>query len=808
MNRFYWLLIYLFFFSSLGLSAQNQLTVTVLDSEGNPLSGAEVLLNQRDLSATTANDGQFTFFNLESGAEVILVSYGFSFARKSVLIEGDTEVSLVVKSRVELDEIQVLSSRVGDAGPLSFTNLSADEISRRNYGQDVPYLLKQTPSVTVTSDAGTGIGYTGIRIRGVDPTRINVQMNGIPVNDSESQGVFWVNMPDLLSSVNDIQVQRGVGTSAMGGNSFGGIININTNRVTADPFMELNGSYGSFNTRRAMLRFGTGLTESGFFAEGRVSRIFSDGYIDRATADLRSVFFAAGYVGDRSSLRVNLIHGEEITYQAWYGVPAELLGDRDTRTFNPAGMDRPDRPHPNEVDDYRQTHLQLFYNYTHNHRWESGLTLHYTRGLGFFEQYRANQRYSSYGIEPVSIGGETVDRTDLIRRRWLDNDFYGLIINSNYQLSGETALIFGAGWNHYIGDHFGEVIWARTAPSIENDFRYYENDADKYDFNFFGKMEHRMGDFLAWLDLQYRNVEYRFLGFDSRLENVDQTQTYNFFNPKAGLTWMVNETTNIYSSIGISHREPNRRDFTESSPESRPEAERMSNLELGLRTSGENWNLNTNFYYMGYSDQLVITGRINDVGAQVRENVDNSFRAGIEVGASYRPFSSLEVFANATFSRNRIKDYEFFVDKYGEDWSFDGQDRLFFSSTPIALSPEQIISGGFNLDLFTLRGSATEVNVDTDLFSSYVSRQYLDNTGNRDNSIDPYYYADMNFNIRINRSNWPELRLNFMIRNLTDQLYETDGWSYSYFLGDQKLIDQGFFPQAGRNFLAGLTVSF
>lgn len=795
-------------FSSLLLTAQNQLIVKVVDSEDSPLSGAEILLSKRSLSGNTDNTGQFTFSNLESGTEDILVSYGFSFARKTVQIDGHTEVSLVVKARVELDEIQVLSSRVGDAGPLSFTNISAEEISRRNNGQDVPFLLKQMPSVTVTSDAGSGIGYTGIRIRGVDPTRINVQMNGIPVNDSESQGVFWVNMPDLLSSVNDIQVQRGVGTSAMGGNSFGGIININTNRVNSDPYLELNTSYGSFNTRRAMTRFGTGLTESGFFAEGRVSRILSDGYIDRATADLRSVFFAAGYMGDRSSLRINLIHGEEVTYQAWYGVPPEFLGDRDTRTFNPAGMDRPDRPHPNEVDDYRQTHLHLFYNYTHNHRWESGITLHYTRGLGFFEQYRANQRFSSYGIEPVTIGGETIDRTDLIRRRWLDNDFYGLIVNSNYQLSNETALIFGAGWNHYIGDHFGEVVWARTAPSIENDFRYYENDADKYDFNIFGKMEHRMGDFLGWLDLQYRNVEYRFLGFDSRLENVDQTQTYNFFNPKAGLTWMVNEATNVYSSIGVSHREPNRRDFTESSPESRPKPERMTNLELGLRTKGENWKLNTNFYYMGYHDQLVITGRINDVGAQVRENVDNSYRTGIEIAGSYRPLSGLEIFANATFSRNRINDYEFFIDKYGEDWSFVGQERLFFSSAPIALSPEKIISGGLNVDLFSFRGPATELKVDTDLFSSYVSLQYLDNTGNRDNSLDPYYYADINFNIQIKRPNWPDVRLNFMIRNLTDQLYETDGWSYSYLLGDQKLIDQGFFPQAGRNFLTGLTVRF
>jgi len=797
-----------FIVSAVSLHAQYDLTVNAIDSEKNPIAGAEVLLQPGNISSTTDGNGRGVFDHLSPGTYDILVSYGFSFGRKTVTLEENLEVYVQVKGRVEIDEIQVLATRAQESGPLSFTNIDAEEIQSRNYGQDVPFLLKQLPSVNVTSDAGTGIGYTGIRIRGVDPTRINVLMNGVPVNDSESQNVFWVNMPDLLSSVNDIQVQRGVGTSAMGGNSFGGIVSINTNKVHTDPYLRTDFSYGSFNSRRASFSFGTGLGEDGFYADARVSRILSDGYIDRATADLRSLYLAAGKVGDRSSFRVNLIHGEEVTYQAWNGVPAEFLDDPDLRTFNSAGMNRPDKPHPNEVDDYQQTHLQVFYNYTHSANWESGLTLHYTRGKGFFEQYRSNEAFESYLADPVMVGDEEIDRTDLIRRRWLDNDFYGIILNSTYRFSPATSLVFGGGWNHYIGDHFGEVIWARFAGEMENDHRYYENDADKYDFNLFAKIEHQFGDFLAWGDMQLRTVDYRFLGFDQRLENVDQDQTYTFLNPKLGLTWFSSDKTNIYASLAVSNREPNRRDFTESSPDSRPKPERMFNVETGVRTGGDNWNLQSNLYYMGYRDQLVVTGRINDVGAQVRENVSDSYRTGLEVSGSYNIKPNLRLFANATLAYNRIQNYDFFVDKYDENFGFEGQEKLEFDRTPMALSPEQLISGGINYRVFDMSGRMGNLRLDTDLFSQYVSRQYLDNTGNRDNSLDPYHFTDINFVFNFSRENWPDIQFNFMVRNLTDEKYETNGWSYSYYFADDFLIDQGFFPQAGRNFFTGLSIRF
>nr|MBS0038491.1 TonB-dependent receptor [Saprospiraceae bacterium] len=567
-------------------------------------------------------------------------------------------------------------------------------------------------------------------------------------------------------------------------------------------------SGGSFNTRRASLNFNSGLSSNGYFAEGRVSRIKSDGYIDRATADLTSFFAGVGKVGDRSSIRLNLLHGEEITYQAWNGVPADFLDDPDLRTFNSAGMNRPDKPHPNEVDDYQQTHLQFFYNYSHSDRWESGLTLHYTKGKGFFEQYRSNDRYSSYGLDPVTIGNEEISRTDLIRRRWLDNDFYGVILNTHYNLNPFTKLSFGGGWNHYIGDHFGEVIWARLAPQIENDYRYYENDADKYDFNAFVKAEHRMGDFLVWGDLQFRSVDYRFLGFDRLLENVDQEQNLSFFNPKAGLTWLINDRTNIYGSLAISNREPNRRDFTESSPNSRPQSEKMFNVETGFRSSGQSYSFQANVYYMGYRDQLVPTGQINDVGSIVRENVDESYRVGLELIGGYSILSNLEIFANLTWSENRIENYEFFLDEYDADFNFTGQVLEFYESTPMALSPEQIVGVGINWTPLRWSTANQEGRVEVDLFSQYVSRQYLDNTGNRDNSLDPFHYTDLNFSMFLDQEKWPGLALNFAVRNITDQKYETNGWSYSYVFDDTRVIDQGFYPQAGRNFLVGLSLSF
>ena len=710
----------------------------------------------------------------------------------------------MLDSTIDIDEIQVRASRIGESGPMTYSNLRAEDIQNRNYGQDVPFLLNHLPSVTVTSDAGTGIGYTGIRIRGVDPTRINVSLNGVPLNDSESQGVFWVNMPDLLSSVDDIQIQRGVGTSAMGSNAFGGVININTNRVDPEFRLITDFSAGSFNTRRASANFSSGLSENGVFAEGRISRIKSDGFVDRATADLTSAFFAVGRVGERSSLRLNLLHGEEVTYQAWNGIPKSFLDDEDLRKFNSAGMNRPGSPHPNEVDDYQQTHIHLYYNYQHSANWESGLTLHYTHGKGFFEQYRSNDRYSSYGIEPVEIGGETITRTDLIRRRWLDNDFYGLIFNTVYQPTFNTTFQLGGGWNHYSGAHFGEVIWARIAPGIENDFRYYDNDADKYDFNVFVKGEYRWNDFLFWGDLQYRMVDYQYIGFNRDLEFVDQDDRLNFFNPKAGLSYFLSSNSNIYASVAVSNREPNRRDYTESSPESRPKPEQMVNLETGFRHRAEQIAFEVNFYYMRYRDQLVPTGRINDVGAVVRENVDNSYRLGIEAGANWQVFEWANIFANTTLSRNIIVDYLFFID----DWDTGGQVEKVFENTTMALSPSVIANYGIALNALRWSGGNQNGGFDIDLRGQYVSRQYLDNTERKFNSLDPYNFLDLNFSLFLNRQNWPGLSLNFAIRNLTDNWYETNGWSYTYRFEDKLLTDQGYFPQAGRNFLVGLRLEW
>lgn len=795
-------------------AAWSQTTITgrVTGERGMPLAGANVFIAGTELGDATGAEGVFRIEGVPAGDRVLRVTYlGYQAERRTIRVpEEPATMNFDFQLREQVLQVQeavVTATRAGRKTPMTYVNLGEEELGANNLGQDVPFLLKWTPSAVVTSDAGTGIGYTGIRVRGTDPTRINVTINGIPLNDAESQGVFWVDLPDFVSSTNSLQIQRGVGTSTNGAGAFGATINLSTIEANPEAFAEVNATAGSFNTLKGNVRFGSGLLNDKFILEGRLSRITSDGYIDRARADLESFFIAGTYLGRSSSLTVNAFSGHEETYQAWFGVPPDLLDDRDTRTFNPAGTEKPGDPYHDEVDNYRQSHAQVLYNNQLSSQWLLNLNLHYTRGRGYFEQYKANEFLPDYGLNPVELGETEVTESDLIRRLWLDNDFYGTTYSLNYEGTDDrlTATLGGA-FNIYEGGHFGEIIWAEFFSNGTKDQRYYENDARKEDFNIFGKVNYELLPRLnAYADLQYRRVFYNFLGFNRGGENVEQDATLNFFNPKAGLFYQVNDRSELYASFAVANREPNRDDYVESTPDSRPKPERLYNTEVGYKINWSKAALGANLYHMAYQDQLALTGAVNDVGAYTRVNIDRSYRLGIELFGGVELAEGLRFDGNATFSRNKVREFTEFVDVYDENFNWIGQEAVQREDTDLSFSPPVIAGGQLSYEI--LRSNDSH-DLDFMLMSKYVARQFIDNTSDADNVIDAYTYTDFRLSYRFRPAFAEEIELTLLARNIFDAFYETNAWSYRYVYAGETLVDQGFYPQATRNVLLGLRVRF
>jgi iron complex outermembrane recepter protein len=793
--------------------AQCLVTGQVTGQDGNPLPGANVVIVGTGKGAAADASGLYRIEGVRPGTYVVRASFiGYEVVEKTTVVREDVQrliLHIQMQARIiTVDELVVRATRAGIKTPMTYTNLSKEELQKNNLGQDAPYMLQWTPSAVVTSDAGTGVGYTGIRIRGADPTRINVTINGIPLNDAESQNVFWVDLPDFISSTDDVQIQRGVGASTNGAGAFGATINLNTTKLRKKPYATLEGSLGSFNTMKGNVQFGTGLIGDKFTMEGRLSRISSDGFIDRASADLESYYFSGAYMGKKSSLRLNLFTGKEVTYQAWYGVPAEFVNDPQKRTFNPAGTEKEGDPYENEVDDYGQTHVQALYNNQLGLNWNLNLALHYTRGAGFFEQYRAGQRFSNYGLENVAIGGDTIARTDLVRRRWLDNDFYGTTYALSY-LSDNNRLeaILGGAFNIYEGAHFGQIVWAEYSPAIAPGYRYYDNDGRKTDFNIFAKANYEVVYGLnAYLDLQFRRVVYDFVGLSPEQQSVDQTDALDFFNPKAGLWYEISKQANLYASFAVANREPNREDYTESTVLSRPRPERLYNTEVGYRRNWSKGVLNVNFYHMFYRDQLALNGRINDVGAYTRINIDRSHRLGAEIAGGLQLTENLNLNANATLSRNRIERFTEFVDVYDADFNWTGQQPVEHENTDLAFSPQVIAMSELSWDVLKNPKKAKNHALNLSLLSKYVGKQYIDNTSDDDNAIDAYFFNDLRLTYTWKNTFVRELGLTLLAMNIFDARYESNAWSYRYILGENTLIDQGFFPQAGRSFLVGVRV--
>jgi len=796
---------------------------TVLDIESNePLAGANIVQEGTMTGTATDEDGRFDLV-LEAGAPDRIVITYLGFETKTIDLTGSEESMEIelVRSTILTGEVFVQALRVDESSPIAFSNLSRQEIERQNLGQDLPYLVSSTPSVVTTSDAGTGIGYTGIRIRGVDPTRINVTINGIPINDSESHGVFWVNMPDMASSVENIQIQRGVGSSTHGAGAFGGTMNIQTARMETRPYAEVNTTIGSFNTRKHNVLLGSGQLGNGWQIEGRLSKIDSDGYIDRASSDLRSFYLSGSRQGERSILKADVFSGQERTYQAWNGVPEPILNDDPgqleqyisglfleddeaarlrenlgNRQFN-------EFTYSNQVDNYQQDHYQLHYSYQLTNNWLLNSSIHYTHGKGYYEQYRENDNLAAYNIGPVEVGGEIITRSDLIRRRWLDNHFYGGIISTEYRQEN-WDLVLGGGYNEYDGDHFGEVIWARFAGNSEHEDRYYENNGFKTDFNVYGKFNYYLSDALnTYIDLQYRTVGYRFLGLridesdgDQVIDELQQQDRINFFNPKLGFVYRFNEQNRAFASLSVGGREPARRDYIESTPESRPNPERLYDYEVGYIMNYDRFRAGLNLYYMNYVDQLILTGAVNDVGAYIRENVPESYRAGIELHGAVSLTPSLSWEANATFSRNKIPEYTHYLDNFDEG----GQNTEVYENSDIAFSPSFISSSTVH---YRHNGWSAA------LISKYVSRQYLDNTQNSNRSIEPYFVNDMRFGYSISQAPWVgSIDFTLQINNVLDAEYMSNGYTFGWITGGSEQHFNYYFPQAGRNLLFKIGIGF
>ncbi|EKB47921.1 Outer membrane cobalamin receptor protein [Cecembia lonarensis LW9] len=780
--------------------AQSNIKGAVKNSSGEGLVGANVILVGTGRGATSDFQGNFQIRNIPSGSYTLRVTYlGYEAFTREVLIPTNEELEVILEpSSLLTEEFIVYGTRATDKTPTTFSKVDRRDIAKLNLGQDLPILLNFTPSVVSFSDAGAGVGYTGLRIRGSDQTRINVTVNGIPLNDAESHGVFWVNMPDFASSVDNIQIQRGVGSSTNGAATFGASLNIQTDTRQDEAYAEVDNSFGSFNTRRHMVKVGTGLINNRWAFDGRLSRIASVGYIDRASSDLRSYFLSGGYYGEKHVVKVNVFAGAEVTYQAWEGVPENLLATN--RTFNPYTYD-------NQVDDYKQEHYQLIYTGTLGQNWKANAALHYTYGRGFFEQFRPNDRLNRYGLAPVIIGETSISRMDIIRRRWLDNDFYGGVFSLNYLSDdGKLDAIIGGGANRYDGDHFGEIIWMQFAGNTNIRDRYYDNVAVKDDVNLYAKATYEVSNGLfLYGDLQGRWIDYRFDGINNDLRDVTGQVNFAFFNPKFGFTYQTTEGKQWYASYAVANREPVRRDFTDSPIiERAPRHENLQNIEAGYKRQATNFSYNANIYYMKYRDQLVLTGQLNDVGAYIRDNVDDSYRLGIELDGSYRLSEKFSLGGNIAFSRNKIAEFLEYLDDYSvADFR---QEVIVHINTDIAFSPNVV--GAAIIDYRPVK------NFEVSLLKKYVGSQFLDNTQNENRKLNAFWTSDLRFNYAMRPRFVKNMEFTVLINNIFNKLYEPNGYTFSYFIpaegpaGRELVTENFFYPQAGTNFLAGVKFLF
>lgn len=756
-----------------------------------PISGVSIDVQNDFRRIYTNADGSFSINSLKNQIIVQIQANGYR-SRIDTLESGNALAIALQALEVFANTVEISSTRAGSQSPFTKSEISKESLEKQNLGQDLPILLNQTPSVVVNSDAGAGVGYTGIRIRGTDATRINVTINGIPVNDAESQGVFWVNTPDIASSTGSIQVQRGAGSSTNGAGAFGASINLSTNEYNELPYAEFHHSAGSFNTFKNTIKVGSGLLGKHFTLEARLSSITSDGYVDRASSNLKSYYLSAAYYGKTTNIRFNHFSGREKTYQAWYGVLQSVMDTN--RTYNAAGTEKPGTPYHNETDNYGQDYYQLFLNQLIVPNLKLNVALHATKGKGYYEQYKALQTFSKYRLPDAIIGDDTLTSTDLVRQLWLDNWFYGGIFNLNYTPE-KWDITIGGGWNKYDGLHYGKVVWAQYSQGFFNDYEWYRHRSFKTDFNIYLKAQFNpIKNLFLYVDLQLRTVQYQINGFRNNPDIV-QNNNYRFFNPKAGISYVFNSRSKIYGSFAIAQKEPNRDDF-EAGINQTPKPEMLQNAELGYEFRNRIFSLSSNVYFMNYRDQLVLTGQINDVGAYTRTNIDRSYRLGLEIEAAVKFLKYFSLGGNITLSRNRVLNFTEYIDNYDTG----AQDVIQHTESDIAFSPAVISSG--------ILGIHPIKNLSLEFITKYVGRQFLDNTSNHERSLNPFFVSDLRVNYNFSYKFLKTVGLHLMLNNLFSAKYAPNGYNYSYVYGGQTYSDNYLYPQARFNWMAGVSVKF
>jgi iron complex outermembrane receptor protein len=777
--------IFLFLFASILVNAQSfELSGKVIDKNKDPLPGASILVKELKKGTSADFDGNFSF-ELEKGTYTIEVSFlGYKTISEKVTLSKDEEYVIQLNSdETVLDEVLVSAVRANTDIPVTFSNLSKKEIAKRNLGQDIPILLNYMPSVVSSSDAGAGVGYTYMTVRGSNSERINVTVNGIPYNDAESHGTFWVNLGDFASSTESLQLQRGVGTSTNGSGAFGASLNILTDAVSEEAFGEISNSFGSFNTRKHTVKFSTGKINDHIEIAGRLSNISSDGYVDRAFADLKSYFLQGSYTDENTLIKAITFGGKEQTYQAWFGLTADQLAE--DRRQNPYTYD-------NETDNYEQNHYQLHWNEQLNENWSTTLGLNYTKGAGYFEQFKD-------GEDAADFNNLIADDSDVIVRRWLDNDFYVVNFNTNYK-TDKINFITGISYSNYTGDHFGEVIWGSDlAANVNIRDRYYFSDATKTDFSAFAKVTFDISEKLSgYADLQGRFVGYQTKGITPDILPIDVDRNFSFFNPKFGFTYNIDQNNNLYTSFAVANREPNRNDFENgvSTPET------LNNFEFGWRIKNENIKINTNIYYMDYTNQLVLTGAIDDVGQQIRANSESSYRLGLEIDADIRLSEQLSLRPNAAFSTNKNRDFSILRDGNSTPQSL--------GNTDISFSPDIIIG-----NMFTYMPSE---NLQFTFLTKYVGAQFMSNFSSAISDtdvLDSFFTSDLNvvYEIKTNKI-FKSITFTALVNNIFNVEFVNRGY-YFTFDDDYSVANQvttvdgaGYFPQATRNFLVGVTMRF
>ena len=715
-----------------------------------------------------------------------------------------------------LQPVEVKALRAGEKAPFTKTDITKQEIEKTNLGQDLPFLLAQTPSVVINSDAGNGVGYTAIYIRGTDDSRINMTLNGIPYNDAEEQAIFFVDLPDFASSVNSIQIQRGVGTSSNGAGAFGATINFSTNEFNDKAYAEINNSYGSFDTWKNTVKVGSGLIDDHFTIDARLSRISSNGYIDRATSDLKSLYLSAAWYSQNSSLRFNLIQGTEKTYQAWNGIPeAKYDGNRaaldqhyqdnvgslyfttqdSLNLYNSKNRTYNYFTYKDQTDNYWQNHYQLFFNHQFSQHLALNTAAFLTRGYGYYQEYHdqgdsSNAKYTAYGLPPYVAGNDTLQSTSLIRQRWLDNYFFGGIFSLQYK-KDNTQLTVGGGWDRFNGKHYGNVVWAQNGGFPDN-YQYYYEPAYKVDYNIYAKLQQQLDiHWTAFADLQYRHIDYELDGFDDN-PSVLVHQRYNFVNPKAGLTY-TNHEWQAYLSYSLASHEPNRDDF-EAGVSDQPKPELLQDVELSLQRRTTLYSWSATGYYMRYHNQLTLNGKINDVGDFTRINIPQSYRLGIELQGAIRPVPWFSADGNLALSENKVLNYT----EYDDDYDNGGQVSYAYKSTTIAFSPAAV--GAANLNFFPLK------NTELSLIGKYVSKEYLDNAQKEDRKLAGYYVQNMRAIYTIKGKTLKETNLIFQLNNVLNKKYTPNGYTYSYIYSGQLVTENFLFPMATTNFMLAVNI--